>query len=444
MSVTISLKNAESFFSKTVYEQMSKKALESYRKLINKTGIGSEYTGWVNLPNELKDKELDAIKVTADEIKSMSSVLVVVGIGGSYLGARAALEFLKPVLCGRCKQDVEVLFAGNNLSSDYLSELLNNIKDKDFSINVISKSGTTTESAVAFRIFKNLLYKKYGEEEGRKRIVVTTDEKNGPLTKFAEKSGYRRFFIPSSVGGRYSVLSAVGLLPMAVSGIDIREVVKGAKDALGALHIEDIRNNAAILYAIARNSLYYSGKTTEIFGSFEPHTIFFAEWWKQLFGESEGKEYGGIFPASVTLTADLHSMGQYIQEGKRNIFETLVEIAAPENEMIIPFEKDDFDGLNYLAESKLSYINLQAMQAVSIAHLDGGVPIIKLSMPRADEYHFGYLVYFFEFACGISGYMQDVNPFNQPGVEDYKINMFALLGKKGYEEKANELKNRFY
>jgi len=444
MSVAVTLKNAEPFFPKTVYGQMIKKAIKAHRMLFSKTGPNAECAGWVTLPEEISDEEVLKLEAAANEIRGSSDALVVIGIGGSYLGARAAVEFLKPSLEKQNSREKmpEILFAGNNLSSDYISGLIEHLKGMDFSLNVVSKSGTTTEPAVSFRILKKLLTEKYGEEEAVRRIYVTTDENEGLLTKYAEKAGYRRFFIPASVGGRYSVLSPVGLLPMAACGIDIRAVLKGAKDALSDLREENLESNPAIRYAGARGTLYHCGKTIEIFSSFEQHMSFLAEWWKQLFAESEGKEYGGVFPTSVTYTTDLHSLGQFIQEGKRSIFETIVEIASPENDISVPFEKDDFDGLNYLSGQTLKSINLRAMHAVTIAHFDGGVPIIGISVPRADEYSFGYLVYFFELACGISGYSLGIDPFNQPGVEDYKKNMFALLGKSGYEDRAKELKGR--
>ncbi|MDP4108920.1 MAG: glucose-6-phosphate isomerase [Bacillota bacterium] len=432
MSLELNLTEAESYFHEIVYKQIAEKAQKSHQALFSED---APFTGWVKLPEQIAESELLDIEQAASEIKKSSDTLVVIGIGGSYLGAQAALQFLSPSMKNRGLKAPEIVFAGKDFSADALSELMGYLKNREFSINVISKSGTTMESAVAFRILKNLLIEKYGEEESRKRIYVTTDGKSGRLLAYSKKMGYRRFIIPSSVGGRYSVLSAVGLLPLAVSGADIRKVINGAKEALLFLRSEPADKNPAVLYAAARNSLYAGGKFTEIFAYFEPHLSYLAEWWKQLFGESEGKEYAGIYPSSALYSTDLHSMGQYVQQGKRDLFETFIEIKNSENKVLLPYSEDDFDGLNYLAGTSLTEINLKTMRAVSSSHFDGGVPIIKISIERADEYSFGYLVYFFELSCGISGYTLGVNPFDQPGVEFYKKKMIELLTNKSKDVK---------
>jgi glucose-6-phosphate isomerase len=418
----------------------------AHQMLRDKTGAGNEFLGWVDLPLNYDKLEFERIKKAAEKIKIDSQVLIVIGIGGSYLGARAAIEMLCHSFYNSLSSDKRktpsIFFVGNNISSTYMADLIEAIEDKDFSVNVISKSGTTTEPAIAFRIFKELLEKKYGKEEAIKRIFATTDKSKGALKKSADAKGYETFVIPDDIGGRYSVLTAVGLLPIAVAGIDIEEVMKGAVDAREAYSIKDLRDNDCYKYAAARNALYRKGKVTEILVNYEPALQYFGEWWKQLYGESEGKDQKGIFPASVNFSTDLHSMGQYIQEGVRNIFETVINVEKPRNEIVVKEESEDIDGLNFLAGKTMDFVNKKALQGTVLAHNDGGVPNIILNVPELSAYYFGYMVYFFEKACAISGYLLGVNPFDQPGVEEYKKNMFALLGKPGYEEIKAELEKR--
>ncbi len=404
-------------------------------------GAGSDFTGWVRLPENYDREELARIKKAAEKIKSDSKALVVIGIGGSYLGARAAIELLRSPNYNLLPKDTpEIYFAGNNLSGEYLSQIMNLVKDKDFSVNVISKSGTTTEPAVAFRLFKSLLEAKYGAEGARGRIYATTDRAKGALKQLADSEGYETFVVPDDIGGRYSVLTAVGLLPIACAGIDVDGIMRGAYDEMKALESTG-NDNPALIYASARQKLFRKGKGTEILACYEPAFRFMAEWWKQLYGESEGKDGKGIFPASVELTADLHSMGQYIQEGSRTLMETVVSFESPRASVQVPFDKENTDGLNYLAGRDMQLVNSTALKATKLAHIDGGVPVMEVKLDKICEYSFGELVYFFEFACGVSGYMSGVNPFNQPGVEAYKKNMFALLGKPGYEELRKKLVN---
>ncbi|MGL5329658.1 MAG: glucose-6-phosphate isomerase, partial [Peptostreptococcaceae bacterium] len=401
---------------------------------------------WVELPNNYDKEEFDRIKVAAEKIKSDSEVLLVIGIGGSYLGARAAIE-----MCGHSfrnnlsKEDrkaPEVYFVGQNISSTYMMDLLDVIKDKDVSINVISKSGTTTEPAIAFRVFKDFLEKKYGKEEASRRIYATTDSKKGALKQLADEEGYQTFVIPDDVGGRFSVLTPVGLLPIAAAGLDIDAMMNGAKEACEEYRNSDVKENKSYQYAVARNILHRKGKDVELLVNYEPQLHYVSEWWKQLFGESEGKDNKGIFPASVDFSTDLHSMGQYIQDGKRILFETVISVESPKKVVTIENEDIDLDGLNYLAGKTVDFINEKAFQGTLLAHTDGQVPNLLLSIEKLDEYNFGYLVYFFEKACAISGYLLGVNPFNQPGVEAYKKNMFALLGKPGFEKEKEELEKR--
>ena len=384
------------------------------------------------------DKEKFArIKAAAKAIQAQSQVLIAIGIGGSYLGAKSAIEMLNRYFNYK---GVEVIFVGNQISSTYAAELIEYIKDKDFSINVISKSGTTTEPAIAFRIFKKLCEEKYGKAEAKKRIYATTDKAKGALKTLSNAEGYETFVVPDDVGGRYSVLTAVGLLPIAVTGIDIDEIMKGAEDARDDFYSEkDFWKNDALKYALARNLLYKSGKKMEMLVNFEPRLSLFAEWWKQLFGESEGKDGKGIWVTSASFSTDLHSLGQMIQDGEKILFETVINVEKPEIELKIEATKDNLDGLNFLAGQTLDYVNKMAMEGTVIAHVDGGVPNIRLTIPSISPYMYGYMVYFFEYACGVSGYTLGVNPFNQPGVEAYKKNMFALLGKPGYEDKKAEL-----
>ena len=405
-------------------------------------GPGGDFTGWVGLPANYDKEEFARIKAAADKIRSDSQVLVVVGIGGSYLGARAVIELLRSQNYNLKRKDTpDVYFAGNGLSTDAMLETIALIGDRDFSINVISKSGTTTEPAVAFRIFKGLLEAKYGKEAAAGRIYATTDKSRGALKGLADKEGYQTFVVPDNIGGRYSVLTAVGLLPIAVAGIDIDALMAGATQAMEELSVRSL-DNPAWQYAAARHALYEGGKRIEILACYEPCFRFFAEWFKQLYGESEGKDGKGLFPASVEFTADLHSMGQYIQDGHRNLFETVVRFANPHGKLLIPTDPDNVDGLNFLAGKSLAFVAEQAMRGTILAHVDGGVPNILLSLPEINEKSVGWLIYFFELVCGLSGYLLEVNPFDQPGVEDYKKNMFALLGKPGYEERKAQLEAR--
>lgn len=399
----------------------------------NKSGLGKEALGWVDYPVEYDKKEFEKIKKTAARIKSDSQVLIVIGIGGSYLGARAAIEALRPsfynLLPHNERKTPEIYFAGNNISTKYLVDLLNIIKGKDLSINVISKSGTTLESSIAFRVFKDYMERKYGKNEASKRIYVTTDKERGALKRLAEEEGYESFIIPDDIGGRFSVLTPVGLLPIAAAGIDIDMLMEGARSAREEYSIDDLDSNYCYKYAAIRNILYRKGKSIEILASYEPSLHYTAEWWKQLYGESEGKDGKGIFPASVEFTTDLHSLGQYIQDGRRFLFETVLNIEDVPEEIKINREELDLDGLNYLAGKTLDYVAKTALKGVVLAHVEGGVPNIIINVPRLDEFYYGKLIYFFEKACGISGYLLGVNPFNQPGVEAYKGKMYELLGK---------------
>ncbi|HIR84592.1 MAG TPA: glucose-6-phosphate isomerase [Candidatus Galloscillospira excrementavium] len=418
-------------------------ALEEARvKLENGSGAGGEFTGWVHLPRDYDKEEYARIKAAAAKIRSDSDALVVIGIGGSYLGARAVIELLaSPNYNLKKKDGPDIFFAGNGLSTDALLEVIDLVKDRDFSVNVISKSGTTTEPAVAFRIFKALLEEKYGKEGAKGRIYATTDKARGALKGLADREGYEEFVVPDEVGGRYSVLTAVGLLPIAVAGIDTDALMAGAAEAMEAL-AQGGADNPAWQYAAARHALYEGGKKVELLACYEPSFRFFAEWWKQLYGESEGKENKGIFPASVEFTADLHSMGQYIQQGERLMLETVVRFDQSRGEFTIPHDPENVDGLNFLAGKNLSFVAEQALRAVTLAHVDGGVPNLRVDLPRRCERAVGQMIYFFEYACGLSGYLLGVNPFDQPGVEAYKNNMYALLGKPGYEQQKAELEAR--
>ena len=410
---------------------------QAHEKLLLGNGAGGDFTGWVKLPTAYDKEEFARIQAAAQRIREQSQILVVIGIGGSYLGARAVIELL-----GRAPGAPEICFAGNTLSTDAALELMAKLEGKDFSVNVISKSGTTTEPAVSFRIFKKLLEDKYGKEGARERIYATTDKARGALKTVADREGYETFVVPDEIGGRYSVLTAVGLLPIAAAGIDITALMNGAASEMDALLNHPGAENPAWQYAAARHALYESGKKVEILACYEPSFRFFSEWWKQLYGESEGKENKGLFPASVEFTADLHSMGQYIQEGERILLETVVRFDKSLGELTIPSDPDDLDGLNFLAGKSLDFVNDQAMTGTRLAHVDGGVPNVLLTLPRRDTDSVGRMIYFFEFVCGLSGYLLEVNPFDQPGVEAYKVNMFALLGKPGYEARREELKNR--
>ena len=420
----------------------SEQLKEAWAKLDQGNGLGGEFTGWVHLPRDYDREEFARIEKAAEKIKKDSEVLVVIGIGGSYLGARAVIELLRSPNYNLIKKDTpDIFFAGNSLSSDAIRETIELIGDRDFSVNVISKSGTTTEPAVAFRVFRELLEKKYGKDGARGRIYATTDKARGALKGLADAEGWETFVVPDEVGGRYSVLTAVGLLPIAVSGIDIKRLMAGAMAEREAC-LSNPAESASAQYAALRNNLYQDGKKTEILGCYEPSFRFFAEWWKQLYGESEGKDGKGILPASVEFTADLHSMGQYIQEGERTIFETIVCFEKTRETIAIPYDPADGDGLNFLAGKELAFVAEQARRGTLLAHVDGGVPNLSVTIPARDEESVGRLIYFFEFACGLSGYLLGVNPFDQPGVEAYKKNMFALLGKPGYEDRKKELEAR--
>ncbi len=439
--LSLDISKAASFLPQD-YLTSRQPALEKAASMLaNHDGPGGDFTGWVCLPRDYDREEFARIQAAAKKIQQQSQVLVVIGIGGSYLGARAVIELLASPNYNIKKKDTpDIFFAGNGLSTDALLETIALIGDRDFSVNVISKSGTTTEPAVAFRIFKQLLEEKYGKEGARDRIYATTDAHKGALKGLADTEGYEEFVVPDDVGGRYSVLTAVGLLPIAVAGIDIAALMGGARQAMEELSAGGL-DNPAWQYAAARHALYRGGKKVELLACYEPAFRFFAEWWKQLFGESEGKEGKGLFPASVEFTADLHSMGQYIQEGERLMFETVVKF-APRGQFLIPNDPDNVDGLNFLSGKPLSFVADQAMRGVILAHVDGGVPNVLIQLPAVSEKSVGYLIYFFEYVCGLSGYLLEVNPFNQPGVEAYKNNMYALLGKPGYEEKQAELEAR--
>ena len=424
-------------------EQYAVPLAQAHEWLQNGTGRGNDYTGWVNLPRDYDKDEYARIKAAAKKIQSDSKALVVIGIGGSYLGARSAIELLRSNNYNLLKKDTpNIYFAGNGLSGDSMQEIVDLLGDDDFSVNVISKSGTTTEPAVAFRFFKALMEKKYGKEEAAKRIYATTDKARGALKSLADAEGYETFVVPDDVGGRYSVLTAVGLLPIAVAGIDLDEVMRGAADMMETCRKADFAANPAWQYATARTDLYAQGKKIEILAGYEPCFRFFSEWWKQLYGESEGKENKGIFPASVEFTADLHSMGQYIQEGERHMFETVVRFGKSRNTITVPFDEADGDGLNFLAGKDMDFIATQAMDGTLLAHVEGGIPNLIVRAGENNAYTYGELVYFFEYSCGLSGYMLGVNPFDQPGVEAYKKNMFALLGKPGYEELGEKLREK--
>lgn len=443
MDLKISTKYAESFIEKEKLEAIREEVKKAHDTLHSGTGKGNDFLGWVDLPINYDKEEFEEIKKSAEKIKKDSDVLVVIGIGGSYLGARAAIEYCKSANYNLLAKDTpQIVFSGNSISPTALNEIIELCEGKDFSVNVISKSGTTTEPAISFRVFKKMLEEKYGKEEAKNRIYVTTDKSKGTLKGLADREGYKTFVIPDDVGGRYSVLTAVGLLPIAAAGIDIDLLMKGAQDAREAFMCEDIDSNACYRYAAMRNLLYRSGKKTELFVSYEPSFAMMNEWLKQLFGESEGKENKGIFPASVVFSTDLHSMGQYIQQGERNLMETVITFNEPQKEFIIEEDEENLDGLNFLAGKGLSFVNKKAQEGTLLAHTDGGVPNTIITLDGMNEYTLGELIYFFEKACAISGYILQVNPFDQPGVESYKKNMFALLGKPGYEDMKKELEER--
>lgn len=442
--IRVNIDHLQNFISKEEVYAFSNEIKDHLKSLIDKTGKGNDFLGWIDLPAELDEAFLASVKASAEILSADSKIIVVIGIGGSYLGARAVIDALNhqftALLTGNHPL---VVYAGQNIGEDYLTELMVVLDQNDYSIVVISKSGTTTEPAIAFRILKNHLEAKYGKEESVKRIVAITDEEKGALKEVANKEGYKTFIVPDDVGGRYSVLTPVGLLPIATAGFDISELVRGATDMRElVLNNRNMDENPVMLYAAARNALYRMGKTTEIMVSYLPNLYYMTEWWKQLYGESEGKENKGIFPAGVGFTTDLHSMGQYIQDGLRNIFETVISVEKTKHALLIPEDDMNADKLNYLAGRKLDQVNKMAELGTLIAHVDGGVPNIRISMPEVNEYYLGQLIYFFEMGCAVSGYILDVNPFDQPGVEAYKKNMFALLGKPGFEKETAAIKKR--
>lgn len=434
------------FVSEHELDYMQNQVTAADTALRNGTGAGNDFLGWIDLPENYDKEEFSRVKKAAEKIKSDSDVLVVIGIGGSYLGARAAIEFLQHsfynALPKEQRKTPQVVFAGNSISSTYLADLIEMIGDRDFSVNVISKSGTTTEPAIAFRVFKELLINKYGEKEANKRIYATTDRQKGAVKEEADAQGWETFVIPDDVGGRFTVLTPVGLLPIAVSGADIDALMQGAVDARKAYMDPDLKKNEAYQYAALRNILHRKDKAIEILVNYEPGMQYFSEWWKQLYGESEGKDQKGIYPSSANFSTDLHSVGQTIQDGTRNVFETVVKVENPRKSVSIPKQESDLDGLGYLQGKEIDFVNTKAFEGTLLAHTDGNVPNLLLKIPEMDEYTLGYTMYFFEIAVGISGYLNGVNPFDQPGVEAYKRNMFALLGKPGYEDLAGKLNER--
>lgn len=444
--VTFDYSKAAPFIAAHEVENIKKPVMDAKEVLVSKSGAGNDFLGWIDLPVNYDKEEFSRIKKAAEKIQSDSEVLLVIGIGGSYLGARAAIEFLRHsfynIVDKSVRKTPEIYFCGNSISSTYLKDLMDVIGDRDFSINIISKSGTTTEPAIAFRIFKEMCEKKYGKEGAAKRIYATTDKARGALKKLATEEGYETFVVPDDVGGRFSVLTAVGLLPIAVSGADIDKLMEGAASGREMALNNAFEENDALQYAGIRNILLRKGKEVEILANYEPSVHYVSEWWKQLYGESEGKDQRGIFPASVDLTTDLHSMGQFIQDGARIMFETVLDLETSRETLTIGEEAVDLDGLNYLAGQTVDFVNKSAMNGTILAHTDGQVPNLMVKIPEANEFYLGQLFYFFEFACGVSGYMLGVNPFNQPGVESYKKNMFALLGKPGYEAQREELLKR--
>ncbi len=444
--VSFDYSKAAGFISEEEVAYMSKLAANAKAQLMSREGAGNDFLGWIDLPVDYDKEEFARIKKAAEKIQSDSDVLVVIGIGGSYLGARAAIEFLRHGFYNNIPKEMrktpEIYYAGNSISGTYLKGLMDVIGDRDFSVNIISKSGTTTEPAIAFRVFKEMLEKKYGKEEAAKRIYATTDKAKGALKNLATEEGYETFVVPDDVGGRFSVLTAVGLLPIAVSGADIDKLMEGAAEGRRLALEQDFADNDSLQYAAIRNILLRKGKSVEVLADYEPSLHYVAEWWKQLYGESEGKDQKGLFPASVDLTTDLHSMGQFIQDGSRIMFETVLNVEKSRETVVLNEEPVDLDGLNYLAGKDMDFVNKSAMNGTILAHTDGNVPNLMVKIPEQNEFYLGELFYFFEFAVGISGYLLGVNPFNQPGVESYKKNMFALLGKPGYEQAREELLKR--
>ena len=443
MAVKLNFSYASDFLRENDLKGLEAQVAQAHKILKDKSGLGNDFLGWVNLPNDYDKEEFDRIKKAAAKIRQDTDVLIVIGIGGSYLGARAAIEFLKGPYYNSFRKDApEIYFAGNSISGSYLADMLKLCEGKRVSVNIISKSGTTTEPAVAFRVFRKYLEEQYGEQEAAKRIYCTTDKARGTLKALADEKGYECFVVPDDVGGRFSVLTAVGLLPIAAAGADIDKLMQGAAKAAAEFNKEDMYKNDCYLYAALRNAFYRKGKSVELLVSYEPRFALMAEWFKQLFGESEGKDNKGLFPASVIFSTDLHSMGQYVQDGSRIMFETVVNFCESENDVVIEKEENNGDGLNFLAGKTMSFVNEKAFEGTVLAHTDGGVPNLVINVDKADEENLGQLIYFFEKACAISGYILGVNPFDQPGVESYKKNMFALLGKPGFETQRAELEAR--
>ena len=443
MALKVNDKYLSSFISEHEFKGIQPAVTAAHETLTNKTGMGNDFLGWTTLPRDYDKEEFARIKAAAEKIKKNSDVLLVIGIGGSYLGARAAIEALRSCLYNTLKKDTpEIYFIGNTISPTYLNDIISLVKDRDFSVNIISKSGTTTEPALAFRVFRELLEKKYGADGARERIFATTDAKRGTLKELSDEKGYETFVIADDVGGRFSVLTAVGLLPIAVAGCDIDALMNGAKSAMDSLCDPDITKNDCYRYAAIRNILYRKGRQVEMLVAYEPSFAMMNEWFKQLFGESEGKDGKGLFPASAVFSTDLHSLGQFIQDGSNILFETVVQFAKAQKDHYIEPEETNGDGLNFLAGQNMSVVNRKAFEGTVLAHTEGGTPNIVLEVPELNEFELGYMIYFFEKACAISGYMLGVNPFDQPGVESYKKNMFALLGKPGYEDRKAELEAR--
>ncbi|MFK2826647.1 glucose-6-phosphate isomerase [Bacillus sp. B190/17] len=441
MAIAFDYSNALPFMKESDLDQVKEFVAVAHDRLHERKGAGSDFLGWVDWPLNYDKEEFGRIQQAAKRIQSNSDALIVIGTGGSYLGARATIEALSHSFHNQMENTTKVYFAGQNLSSTYITHLLELLEDKDISVNVISKSGTTTEPAIAFRIFRDYLEKKYGKEEARKRIYATTDREKGALKTLADEEGYETFVIPDDIGGRYSVLTAVGLLPIAAAGIDIEQLMAGAAAAYDKYNNQDLAANECYQYAVVRNSLYQKGKEIELLVNYEPSLQYVSEWWKQLFGESEGKDHKGLFPASVNFPTDLHSMGQYVQEGRRHLIETVLQVKKPAVDVTIEADADNLDGLNFLAGKTLDEVNKKAFQGAVMAHVDGGVPNLLVEMEELNEYNFGEMVYFFEKACAVSGYLLGVNPFDQPGVEAYKKNMFALLGKPGYDAEQLNVKS---
>ena len=443
MSIKFNSAFASDFLRENDLKGLQTQVAAAHKMINDKSGLGNDFLGWVTLPEDYDKEEFARIKLAAQKIKNDTDILIVIGIGGSYLGARAAIEFLKGPYYNNLRDDApEIYFAGNNISGSYLDDMLKLCEGKRVSVNIISKSGTTTEPAIAFRVFRKLLEERYGEEEAAKRIYCTTDKARGTLKQLADEKGYECFVVPDNVGGRFSVLTAVGLLPIAAAGADIDALMAGAAAAAKEYENENLYENDCYLYAALRNAFYRKGKSVELLVSYEPRFTMMSEWFKQLFGESEGKDNKGLFPAAVTFSTDLHSMGQYVQDGARLMFETVVTFGESTADVVIEKEEDDGDGLNFLAGKTMSFVNQKAFEGTVLAHTDGGVPNLEIKVTKADEENLGRLIYFFEKACAISGYMLGVNPFDQPGVESYKKNMFALLGKPGYEAQKAELEAR--